>query len=96
MQPLSVVPRHTAIIISARIRFIRASLVSCELTIFGAQITGVFVCNETCVLKHVALRTSPFSCLSHEIFGFRTHKSTVNNAVIRHVEQVNGRQPSFN
>jgi hypothetical protein len=45
MQPLNAVPRHTAISISARIRFIRASLVSSEANIFGAQITSVFVCN---------------------------------------------------
>jgi hypothetical protein len=52
MQPLNAVPRHTAISISAKIRFIRASLVSSEGNIFGAQITSVFVCNETCDLKH--------------------------------------------
>jgi len=51
MQPLNAVPRHTAISISAKIRFIHASLVSSEGTIFGAQITSVFVCNETCDLK---------------------------------------------
>jgi transcription elongation factor len=54
MQPLNAVPRHTAISISAKIRFIRASLVSSDGNIFGAQITGVFVCNETCDLKHYA------------------------------------------
>jgi hypothetical protein len=54
MQPLNAVPRHTAISISAKIRFIRASLVSSEANIFGAQITGVFVCNETCGLKQLA------------------------------------------
>jgi hypothetical protein len=49
MQPLNAVPRHTAISISAKIRFIRASLVSSESNIFGTQITSVFVCNETLV-----------------------------------------------
>ena len=53
MQPLNAVPRHTAISISAKIRFIRASLVGSEGNIFGAQITSVFVCNETCDLKHL-------------------------------------------
>jgi hypothetical protein len=56
MQPLNAVPRHTAISISAKIRFIRASLVSCERTIFGAQITGVFVCNESDLQKPVKHR----------------------------------------
>jgi hypothetical protein len=58
-----------------------ASLGICEITIFGVQITGVFVCNETCVLKHVAFRISPLSRLSHEIFGFRTHSPSVNIVV---------------
>jgi hypothetical protein len=53
MQPLNAVPRHTAISISAKIRFIRASLVSSEGNIFGVQITSVFVCNEACDLKHL-------------------------------------------
>jgi hypothetical protein len=45
MQPLSAVPRHTAINISAKILFITRSLFSREITIFGVQITGVFVYN---------------------------------------------------
>ena len=53
MQPLNAVPRHKAVSISAKIRFIRASLVSSEGNIFGAQIPSVFVCNETCDLKHL-------------------------------------------
>ena len=53
MQPLNAVPRHAAISISAKSRFIRASLVSSESNICGAHITSVFVCNETCELKHL-------------------------------------------
>jgi hypothetical protein len=59
MQPLNAVPRHTAISTSAKIRFMLSSLVGSESNIFGAQITGVFVCNEMCDLKHLpCARTS--------------------------------------
>jgi hypothetical protein len=71
-----------------------ASLGICEITIFGVQITSVFVCNETCVLKHVAFRISPLSRLSHEIFGFRTHSPSVNIVVFPDVEQTNSQKPS--
>ena len=82
MQPLNAVPRHTAISISAKIRFIRASLVSSEANIFGAQITSVFVCNETYGLKQLAGASLLANRVRSEIFGFETHKSMVKIAVI--------------
>jgi hypothetical protein len=90
MQPLNAVPRHTAISISAKIRFIRASLVSSERTIFGAQITSVFVCNETCDLKHLPHPGSSRNPVCSEIFGFRTHNSWPDIAGVQCVEEMNG------
>jgi hypothetical protein len=81
MQPLNAVPRHTASSINAKSRFIRASCVSSDGNIFGPQITSVFVCNETCDLKHLTDPGILEKPVRSEISGFSTRNSKVNIAV---------------
>src|SRR5260370_413600 len=53
MQPLIALPKHTAMSVSAKMLFIThlTSHASLERTVSGDPITGVLVCNETCLVK---------------------------------------------
>jgi hypothetical protein len=92
MQPLSMLPRDTAISISAKILFITCPHLSVVNALYLERRLPVCLCVTRRVnLKHLPRPGAfPEIPLESEIFGFRTHNPSVNIVVVRDVEEMNG------